>query len=107
MTRVFYDEANFCLSMTGHSMYAPRGEDLICAALSVLMFTLEEAVMDHKETMLPTVSHADGGIRIQCRPKDKHKRTCRTIFRTIYTGCELMSSRFPEYVQTSREQEGN
>ena len=103
MTRIFYDEANYCMDMKGHAKFAQKGEDLVCAALSVLMFTLEEAVEDHRETLLPTISHTDGEIRIQCRPKDKHRKTCRTIFQTIYAGCELMASRFPEYVQSIKE----
>ena len=101
MTKISYDEAEYCLSMKGHAGSAPKGEDLVCAALSMLMFTLEETVQDMRETLLPTITHTKSGVRIRCRPSGVYCIICRTIFRTVYTGCELLSRHYPEFVQTT------
>lgn len=107
MTKVQYDEENFSLTIDGHAGSAPKGEDLVCAAVSMLAFTLEAAVKDHMETLLPSVYHADGKIVIRCTPAPRHKKTCRTIFRTIFAGFELLGQQYPEYVQAIQtEQEG-
>ena len=79
----------------------------MCAALSMLMFTLQAAVEDHMEAMLPAVYQADGTMTVRCTPAPRHKMACRTIYRTIFAGCELLARQYPEYVQAIKtEQEG-
>ena len=103
MITVLYDEENFSLTMKGHARSAPMGNDLVCAAASMLMFTLEATVADHIQALMPTVVKTDGEIRISCRPAPRQKRLCRTIMRTIYTGCELLQQAYPDNVKTIRE----
>ncbi len=107
MTKVTYDEDNFCLTMEGHAGAAPAGEDLVCAALSMLMFTLQAAVQDHIEILMPSVYQADGAMSVRCSPAPRQKKTCRTLYRTIFAGWELLGKQYPEYGQVIQtEQEG-
>lgn len=103
MTRIYYDDGGFSLTMKGHAGAAPAGQDIVCAAASMLMFTLQAAVEDHMQALMPTVLHTDGEIRISCRPAPRQKKLCRTIYRTIFTGCELLAQNYPDHVMTIRE----
>ena len=47
MTRVEYDRAALSLSMEGHAGAGEPGYDLVCAALSTLMMTLERRVQEN------------------------------------------------------------
>ena len=50
MTRIEYDRAAFSLTMEGHAGAGEAGNDLVCAALSTLMMTLERRMQDTAET---------------------------------------------------------
>ena len=99
MTKIRYDEENFCLTMRGHAGAAPAGRDLVCAALSTLMFTLESAVMERRELLFPAVCRRPGEMRVQCRPRPGQEKACREIYRTVFAGCELLGREYPAYVQ--------
>ena len=45
MTRVCYDRAGLLLRMEGHAQAGPEGQDLVCAALSMLMMALERRIL--------------------------------------------------------------
>lgn len=102
MTRVDYEPSSLSLTVEGHAGAGKRGEDLVCAALSILTATLEAAVLDRKERLLPAVGKGPGRVRISCRPEPASRGLCRSIFETVFTGFELLSSCYPEHVQTKR-----
>lgn len=104
MTKVTYNAAEHVLTMDGHAGAAPMGQDLVCAALSMLMFTLEASVQDHAQALMPTIYKADGKFMVRCSPTDRNRRMCRTILQTIFRGCELLSADYPEQVQTIRQE---
>ena len=107
MTRVVYDSSDFTLTMDGHARSGIIGEDLVCSALSMLMYTLEAALTDHKEALLPSIGKADGHARFHCSPTKGNKTMCKTIFATIFSGFELLANQYPQNVTAiKREQEG-
>ena len=55
MTRVCYDRAALSLSMEGHAGAGEAGNDLVCAALSALMLTLEKRMQETAERTLRIV----------------------------------------------------
>ena len=105
MTRISYDAGSYTLTASGHAGAGARGEDLICAGVSTLMFTLEAVVMANREAMMPTVVHRDGEITVRCMPGKGARRRCRQIYETIYTGLQMLSEQYPAYVQTRTEEE--
>ena len=102
MTSVRYEPGSFALTVEGHAGAGPYGQDLVCAALSILAATLEAAVSDRAETLLPSVCRGPGRLRISCRPVPESCGLCRSIYETVFTGFELLGSRYPEHVQTRR-----
>ena len=48
MIRVSYETGNHCMTMDGHAGAGEYGHDIVCAAASILMHTLEATVMDNQ-----------------------------------------------------------
>ena len=49
MTRILYDRAGLRLEMQGHAGAGEKGADPVCAALSMLMMTLERRMQERAE----------------------------------------------------------
>ena len=90
------------MSVCGHSGFAPNGEDIVCAGLSILMTTCINA-LETVAGIVPTVtqnekcalmalslSETDGNA-------DTH-RDAQIILRTILQGFRDMSLVYPKYV---------
>ena len=97
MTRVRYDREGLCLTMEGHAQAGPAGDDLVCAALSTLMMTLERRMQDTAERTLPIVKRAPGFFSIRCAP-ERGEELCRESFDTIAAGIAALAENRPENV---------
>ena len=105
MTRIRYEPEAFRLSMEGHADAGPKGADLVCAALSMLMLTLEARCREREEERLPTLSRAPGRFGIQCRPESGEEARCRESFDTVFAGLSLLAEREPEHVWVEIEEQ--
>lgn len=76
------------IDIQGHACYAPAGEDIVCAAASVLAFTL----LDICEGA--TVTAEDGHICIEGGDV--------SAIRFARRGYELLAEQYPEHVEVSR-----
>ena len=99
MTRIRYDREKLRLSMEGHAKSAPAGEDLVCAALSMLMMCLERRLRDYGEGLWLTVKKGDGSACIEARAEDEVYEQCRESFDTVFAGFMLLAQERPEYVR--------
>ena len=100
MTKIKYNPAEFRMEIQGHADYGEYGKDLVCAAASILMMTLENMVTDHAESLRPKIHKRAGEAAISCAPTKGNSTKCSTIFDTIFGGYELLSMHCPEHVQT-------
>ena len=98
MTRILYEPAALRLSMRGHAAAGPKGGDLVCAALSMLMLTLVARMREREEETLPAVSQAPGHFMICCRPEEGDAALCRESFDTVFAGLALLAEHEPEHV---------
>ena len=97
MTRVCYDRAALSLTMEGHARAGEAGNDLVCAALSTLMMTLERRMQDTAERTLPIVKRAPGFFSIRCAP-ERGEELCRESFDTVAAGVAVLAENRPENV---------
>ncbi|MBR0040974.1 MAG: ribosomal-processing cysteine protease Prp [Oscillospiraceae bacterium] len=103
MIVVKYNRRDTVMSVKGHAGSAVKGRDLVCAAASILGLTLIAAAMDSREKYLPAVTQREGEIRVACRPKGRGTALCRRMMDTIFTGYELLSGQYPDFVRAQRE----
>lgn len=96
MTKVAYDRAELYLSMEGHAGAGEKGDDLVCAALSMLMMTLERRMLDRAEQT--AVTRAPGRFSIRCEAAPEREALCRESFDTVAAGLALLTENRPEHV---------
>lgn len=95
----YYDRVIF--TAQGHTGYKKSGEDIVCAAVSALCFTLLEALRDeqasqHLKLVREIVS--DGYMCIEAEPYSFAAERVQAIIDTVYTGLSMLAEKYPEYV---------
>lgn len=91
------------LQMQGHAGSAPRGQDLICAAVSTLALTLGRAaaLMEEEEMLArPALVRLEAGdTAISVLPRREWAASADAIFWTILLGLSRLAQAYPQYVQ--------
>ena len=103
MIRARYGRRSLTLELRGHAMSAPKGEDTVCAAASILAFTAAEALRNESERFYPRVVTRPGEMRIACEPQSGSRKACRRLMDTIWIGFELLARDCPAYVSAEME----
>lgn len=87
------------LTVSGHAGAAPRGEDLVCAAASMLVYSLAQAVLELGERGLlkeaPEVRILPGEAVIAAVASDEGLRELRQSFRVARLGFQLLGESYP------------
>lgn len=99
MTRVIYDREGLRLSMEGHALAGNYGQDIVCAAESMLIMCLEKRLSDMGDELGLTVKKSPGCISIAARPAPDMEALCRESFDTVYAGLALLAEYEPDYVK--------
>ncbi len=98
MIEARYDDRALALTVTGHAGCARYVRDLVCAAASILMLTLERALKE--EGLLDRKSEKQNGYARIIGAE--HGERARVRFETIFAGYALLAEEWPEYVKTER-----
>lgn len=85
MTRIVYEPSTPSMRFAGHAGAGTAGSDLVCAALSALMYTLLENLPDCEPTMADGFCAVAGG--------EKH------VYEVIAEGLRRLAEAYPEYVR--------
>lgn len=87
------------ISAEGHANAAPKGEDLVCAAVTILIRTLVKTL----ETAVPDMIKADvadGKARISVKGYDP---VAAVAIGTVCNGFELLQEHYPEHIKILAE----
>lgn len=91
----------YSLSLDGHAGYAPVGQDIVCSAVSILLFTLANALSDSGAEDLE-VSLEPGDSYIGCTASYADIEI-DTLFKFAVIGLELLEEQYPENVEILSE----
>lgn len=90
------------LKADGHAGWGSSGRDLVCAAESILAYTLVKNLLDAKERgwieELDT-DIWDGGVMAEAVPRQDVAVKISTMFQTVLTGYRLLAENYPESVE--------
>ena len=89
------------VSVEGHAGYAAEGSDIVCAAASMLAFTLIEAIknLDRKGMLESFYSSVyKGSIQLDFTVKEGSKECAEAVLESIAGGFALLSDNYPDYV---------
>lgn len=101
MTEIVYERDRHRVEIKGHTAYKTLGQDVLCAGVSSLAFTLAEkvsAMSAAEQVEDATVYLEPGNTLIGCRAYPGTENVITLIFDTICTGFEILAINAPEYV---------
>lgn len=96
------DRKSLILTIKGHSGQAPIGKDIVCASVSILAYTVAQAVLKMKEQgklkKKPTIRLDEGDAVITCKPNRAFTSEAMSIFSVAEGGYDLLAKNYPEFV---------
>ncbi len=99
MTQVTYEKEGLRLCLRGHAG-GEKGRDLVCAAESILLFSLIDWLYRREELMRPMVYLSDGSAELRCRPRSRRNiRRCREVMEAFVRGFEILNEKYPDRVE--------
>lgn len=100
MINITFNPKTFTLKVEGHANHSKKGEDIVCAAISTLFYTLGECLMQSEEMLKspPKFKDKDGNGFLCCKPKKEFEGNIACTYWTILTGMELVASNYPDNV---------
>ena len=100
MIKIEYDSKKYELSIEGHAEYAEKGNDIVCAAVSTLFFTLGESLTQYRNLLSDLQIEVDTDIpKIFCKPLKEYEGNIALIYITVLCGLQLLSENYPDNVQ--------
>jgi uncharacterized protein YsxB (DUF464 family) len=107
MIKAIFKDNNKTLSLTvtGHAEYADKGEDIVCAAASILAYTLAEhlAVLSERGHIdKPDLKMESGDCSVSCVADDKTYGYLKDKFVFVQMGMEIISNTYPECVSVQK-----
>ena len=99
MIRIVYDRDKHAVSIRGHAGSGEAGHDLVCAAVSILAYTLASCVMRMKKTGEATDSIAvlrSGEAEIACTPTKEMSGEVTRVMDAICEGFAILAREFPK-----------
>ena len=78
MIEAVYNKEALTLTLRGHAGYAPKGQDIVCAGVSALVYTLIN------------------GCRCEIVGETVKVRDDRRVYDAVLLGLEMISSKFPK-----------
>lgn len=91
------------MDIAGHSGSAPKGEDLICAAVTTIAYTVAQAVEflheDGKLSKKPKIHIEDGKAVVIATPKDGNFSDVLNVFWVGQCGAKVLAHNYPGNVQ--------
>lgn len=99
MTKILYDPQNLMLSIQGHSGYAKAGSDIVCAAVSIVSYMLEESLKEDEQ--LNAHCHRDvrdATFTAECYPTYTAREKCKTLMGMAVNGLRMLAEEYPKHV---------
>ena len=96
------ESGSITLKLSGHAGQAEKGHDIVCAATSILAYTVAQALQFMYEQgdlqKKPHIKLEEGDTIIVAKPKaDSYAEALHTFF-VAQVGYHLMAHNYPQYV---------
>ena len=100
------DNRTFDLLAVGHSGAAAHGSDIVCAAVSALLYTLAAQIEDYdQKAMLEDkailLGSGEGGV--YCEVSAKYARYIRSCYKMIARGLIMLAETYPDNVRIATD----
>lgn len=96
------DKHTICMKLKGHANTAPKGEDLVCASATMLVYTVAQAMTFMNEQGFlkekPNIKIREGKASVSVVPKDDYYAEVLHTFWVAQCGAHVLSMNYPEAV---------
>lgn len=102
MIDIVYDRMRLRLTADGHSGFAEAGQDIVCAAVTILVYTLAAAVgnMDAAgQARGSSVELGSGHAEIVCAASPRWHACAKMICDQICAGFDILRQMYPDRVR--------
>jgi uncharacterized protein len=101
MIHITVNAKDLDIKVTGHAGSGEVGHDIVCASVSILIYTLAQCLNDKKVFLkkLPRATLKDGYSHIRCFPQDEFADCITTLYWMTVNGLRLIEERYPEFVK--------
>lgn len=100
MIDVIYDRKRLIVKVKGHAQSGEAGHDLVCAAASMLTYTLAanvtELCADRRNVRRPVLDIREGNTTIACAPVHGMQAVTTLIFDSVCMGFDILQQKYPE-----------
>lgn len=105
MIQAVYDRENLRVAVKGHANSGEKGHDLVCAAASILVYTLAGQVAqmstDKQRVRRPVIDLNDGSATVACCPVHGNRAVVTLVYDSICAGFDILQQRYPENIKYS------
>lgn len=101
MIKVVYYRSDCKVTVEGHAHSGDHGHDLVCAAASMLAYTLASFVKNThkaKQVKKPILTLEPGNAVVSCKPKNGFRPAVTLVFDAICGGYELLARNYPNNI---------
>ena len=95
-------DTSFLLQAAGHAGAAPKGQDLVCCGVSVLIQTLAQRVLDlYTENLLqefPETTLSPAGSCVAAKALPETVQLVEQAFAVILTGLRMLAEQYPQFI---------
>ena len=99
------EAGSITMKLTGHAGQAEKGQDIVCAAASILAYTVAQALQFMYEQgqlqKKPHIKLTEGDTVIVAKPREKAYAEALHTFFVAQVGYHLLSHNYPQYVTLS------
>lgn len=102
MIEILYNRKEHSVFVKGHACSAEHGHDIICSAVSALVYTLAANVKklsDNRQYVRrPVIELNEGRAVISCDPVHGYSAVTTLVFDTVCEGFSLLSQQFYGFI---------
>lgn len=96
------DKGSIHMKVKGHANVAPKGEDLVCSAATMLVYTVAQALtFMHEQGQLeekPRITIREGKAIVVAKPKEDYLAEVLHTFWVAQCGAHVLAKNYPEHV---------
>ena len=97
-----YTDTTLSLKVEGHAGQAEKGQDVVCASVSMLVYTIAQYTRwmyeQHQLKRSPLIELEEGNSQVIAKPKAEHMAEGLHAFFVASVGFGLLAKNYPEYV---------
>lgn len=102
MIEIIYNRKKHSVLVKGHAGSAEHGHDLVCSAVSALVYTLasnvEKLADDRKHVRRPVIDLNKGNAVISCDPVHGFTAVTTLVFDTVCEGFSLLAQQYGAFI---------